>query len=84
MFITHDIQSIPEDIPPRVRPPIHFEKELASIHRYLKKNKDLMLKNQLDEEVRVCYSLHSTYVFKANCYEKIAERIGQFGIHQST
>jgi hypothetical protein len=30
----------PENPPPRVRPPIFLEKDLASIHRFLKKNKN--------------------------------------------
>eukprot|EP01114_Cavostelium_apophysatum_P014101 TRINITY_DN3569_c0_g1_i4.p1 TRINITY_DN3569_c0_g1~~TRINITY_DN3569_c0_g1_i4.p1 ORF type:complete len:1519 (-),score=502.00 TRINITY_DN3569_c0_g1_i4:67-4437(-) len=44
------ISSIPLNPPPRVRPPIQIEKELASVHRYLKKYKDKMVKFQHEDE----------------------------------
>jgi hypothetical protein len=41
-----------ENSPPRVRPPIHLEKELASLHRHLKRSKVRMQKLQTEQDVR--------------------------------
>ena len=46
-------KTVPENPPPRVRPPIVIEKELASLHRLMKKYKDNMIKFQKEDEVKI-------------------------------
>jgi len=51
MLFIEAISKIPSNQPPRVRPPIVTEKELACIHRYLKKYRDKIIRLCIQQEV---------------------------------